>query len=77
MFDGVVLAMVGRIICQTDVYVEFHGQSCHSFDELRPIASLVRSIVEAYDQLRRIFSFSKVLGKPFVQAIRHEIRRFL
>ena len=74
-FDGVVLAMVRRIVNQHDSQIVAIRKLHHPFDELRPQTGIVWTVVEIDHQLSKVTEAVLVGGPPLLQTVRDKITR--
>ncbi len=74
-FDGVVLAMVRRIVNQHDFQIVAIRKLYHPFDELRPQTGIVWTVVEIEHQLPNVSKAVLVGGPPLLQAVSDKVTR--
>ena len=74
-FDGVVLAMVRRIVNQHDFQIVAIRKLHHPFDELRPKTGIAWTVVEIDHQLSKVSEAALVGGPPLLQTVRDKVTR--
>ena len=75
-FDGVVLAVVWRIVNQHDFKIVSVGKFNHPFHELRPKTGILRTVVEINDQLTNVSETVLVCIPPLLETVGDEVTRF-